>query len=92
MSRGHPHPPLKYKAGGNTPCTELYRGCSAQGHLGEKKKEKKKAMLYFTALSISLRLQHELQLNCSPEAQGRCIPLKGKWRVKESAGAGMLNS
>lgn len=49
-------------------------------------------MLYFTVLSIYLQMQHELQLNCSPEAQGQCIPLKGKWRVKESTGAGILNS
>ena len=45
-------------------------------------------MLYVTALSIYLQMQHELQLKCSPEAQARCIPLKGKWRVKESTGGG----
>lgn len=49
-------------------------------------------LLCFTVLSIYLQMQHELQLNCSLEAQGQCIALKGKWRVKESTGAGILNS
>ena len=49
-------------------------------------------MLYFTVLNIYLQMQHELQLNCSPEEQGQCILLKGKWRVKESTGVGILNS
>lgn len=88
MSRGQPHPLLQHRAGGHAPRTEALSYATA----ALPRAREDKTRLYFTALSIYLQMQHKLQLNCSLKAQGRCIPLKGKWRVKESTGVGILSS